>query len=77
MFRFWLFLARRGFFTHGGMRGYQPAWWPCACVRYDPNEIIGNYHYSSNMAIGNAVEYARLFGGTVVPVRKRRTVGGS
>lgn len=80
-FRIALFLARLGFFRYEnydafGMRDEASSPWPMARVRY-PSYIhwgqVVPEGYSVPMAIGNAVEYAKIFGGEIVPLTKRAT----
>lgn len=59
--RFQLWRARHlGSFTYHGLFGHQPRWWPHAQVRYRDGKV------SVAMALGNAVDYAFLFGGEVI-----------
>lgn len=60
-----LFLARLGFFKHDRLGGNSPSWWPRARVHY----LDG--HFSNPMAIGNVVDYAKVFGGRVVPTEEK------
>lgn len=70
MFKLWHFLGHCGFFVHEGLRGMEPAWWPQARVLYPPEPKLNIMEESRSrpMAIGNACNYASLFGGRVVPV---------
>lgn len=69
MFKFALLLGRMGFFKHEGLRGFQPHWWPMARVQYPEG-------FSVPMAVGNAVDYAAMFNGKVVPCARRGRPGG-
>lgn len=79
-FQFALFLGRLGFFRYDGAHAFAKSrGWPMARVFYHgvpsswqwpPDSTEG---YSVPMAIGNAVEYARMFNGTVVPLTERAT----
>lgn len=55
-----LWFARRGLWAYRGLRGCHPRRWPTAQVQYDDG------CRSVVMAIGNAVEYSRMFHATVV-----------
>lgn len=59
LWRIALWLAERGWFRYEGLIGYEPRWWPRGHVVYPD----GSQTYT--MALGNAVNYQRLFGGTV------------
>ncbi len=72
LFRVRLWLAKNlGMYRYEGMmamaRGY-----PMARVHYFPNENYPNRAYSCPMPIGNAVDYAEMFGGDVVPVEHKK-----
>lgn len=72
-FKIALFLAKLGFFKYEGAMAFaEHRGVPMARVRYDwdarRNRPAGQ---SVPMAIGNAVEYAAMFNGTVVPLEKR------
>lgn len=67
MFRLWLFLGRRGWFTHDGMVTRGPRWYPRARVWYPDVE-----KYSAVMCIGNACHYAGMFGGEVHPLSESK-----
>ena len=60
-FWFWTFLARLGFFRYEGSWNFAPEWWPKAKVRYPTG------HISATMAIGNALDYQRIYGGELLP----------
>lgn len=64
-FAFYRLLARLGLFYYGGLIGFEPPWYPLARVRY------GDGKHSAVMAIGNALEYARIFNGTVVEAKPK------
>ncbi len=66
LFPLWLWLARRGFFKNEGLRGGGPSWWPKARVRY-PVTATEPGGLSVAMPIGNAVDYAEIGRGEVVP----------
>lgn len=68
MFRIALFLARRfGVFTYDGVLANAPRWWPKARVEYPLVDTrIHRRSHSLPMPIGNAVDYAKMFGGKVV-----------
>ena len=59
-----LFLARIGFFRYEGAYWRIPFLCPCGRVVYP------NGSRSVKMALGNAVEYAAIFGGEVEVVKK-------
>lgn len=60
-FRVQLWLATHfGFYRYDGLRGHQPPHMPVAYLRYPSGD------YSCAMALGNAVDYARMFGGEVL-----------
>lgn len=61
MFKFWLFLARYGFFFYEGGNWRAPKHYPRARVKYNTGEM------SCVMPIGNAVSLANIFGGEVIP----------
>ncbi len=68
MFKFHLFLAKRfGIWKHEGLFSSRTARsYPQARVLYKDGQ------YSANMPIGNAVDYANVFGGQVVPVEENK-----
>lgn len=70
MFGINLWLAKTfGFWKYDGLRGFEPSYWPRARVLYPPEPSIGfPGAHSVSMAIGNAVDYATIFKGNVVPV---------
>ena len=66
MFKVWLWMARNlGMFRSDSL--FRPSG-PLARVYYPPGPIDDKPGVSIPMAIGNAVEYAEIFGGEVVPV---------
>ena len=64
-FAFYRLLARCGLFYYDGLIGFEPSWYPLARVKY------GAGKHSFPMAIGNAMEYARIFNGTVVEAKPK------
>lgn len=69
MFKFQLWLAQNfGFWKYDGLWGCEPSSWPRARVQYPPEPT---YNFpggvSKSMVIGNAVDYAEVFNGTVIP----------
>jgi hypothetical protein len=68
-FRLQLWLAETfGLWKHEGLVGFEPHWWPKARVKYPPApEFDFPGGVSVPMAMGNAVDYAAMFNGTVVP----------
>lgn len=73
MFEFWLFLATHlPIFRHRGLRHRYPKWWPEAKVIFNPTyDKTGRVKVSGGttirMAIGNAVDYAEMWKGKVIP----------
>lgn len=59
-FKFVKFLGSLGFFTYTGAYGCQSSWYPLARVKYADGD------YGMKMPIGNACNYAKIFGGEVV-----------
>jgi hypothetical protein len=59
LFGFWLMLAKAGLFKHSGLIAMEPKHWPQGRVLY-PEGL-----WSKSMCLGNAVEYAELYGGKV------------
>ena len=57
-----LVLGTYGMFRYQGLHGMEPQWWPRAHVLYPDGK------YSVSMPIGNAIEYASMFDGEVVPM---------
>ena len=64
-FQFWR-AKKLGSFTYHGLHGFEPRWWPHAQVLYRDGEI------SRPMALGNAIDYADIFGGEVIQPRKEQ-----
>lgn len=58
--RFLLWLARHGWWRHTGPCGFEPSHWPRGRVIYPDGAR------SVPMALGNACDYAEIFGGKVV-----------
>lgn len=58
--RFLCWLARRGWWRYEGLTIYEPRHWPRGRVLYADGQR------SVSMPLGNAFDYAEIFGGTVV-----------
>jgi hypothetical protein len=61
MLKFYVLLAKLGFFRYDGLVPHTPAWMPKAVVRYPDGYV------SRPMAVGNALDYQRLKGGELLP----------
>lgn len=61
MFWLWRLLGKAGFFEYHGSASCAPAWWPKAKVIYSEGRE------SRAMPVGNAVSYAEIFKGRIVP----------
>lgn len=70
MYKIQLWLATNlGWYRYYGMIGCEPRHWPKARVLYPPDEKFSfPGGRSTPMALGNAIDYAEMFNGTVVPV---------
>lgn len=55
-------------FRYEGLCGFEPSDWPRRCVLYNDGGV------SMPMPIGNARDYAKIFGGRLITVREARAL---